>query len=320
MRGREFFLQYKGVAGQTDMAEYVSLADQRRMYIALPPIDQQRAIAQVLGTLDDKIELNRRMNDTLEAIARAIFKFWFVDFDPVRAKAEGRQPPGMDAPTAALFPDRFEDSELGEIPAGWRVGLVSDVADINTWTLSRTDPLPVIDYIEISEVMRGEIENIVRYERGSEPSRARRRLKHGDTVLSTVRPDRGAHFLCLEPPETLIGSTGFAVLSPREGDWAFLYAAVTRHEVGEELGRLADGGAYPAVRPEVVGALPLVLSANPEVRMSFHRRAEPLYKRVALHRAENRTLAALRDTLLPKLVSGELRVKDPAPFLGGVVA
>src|SRR5260370_11311002 len=102
MYGREFYLQYKGVAGQTDMAEYVSLNDQRRMHITLPSVREQRSIAHILGTIDDKIELNRRMNETLEAMARALFKSWFVDFDPLRAKAEGRQPSGMDAETAKL--------------------------------------------------------------------------------------------------------------------------------------------------------------------------------------------------------------------------
>src|SRR5690606_31442570 len=89
--------------------------------IRVPPLSEQRAIAHILGTLDDKIELNRRMNATLEAIARAILKSWFVDFDPVHAKARGEQPYGMDADTAALFPDAFEDSELGPIPAGWGI-------------------------------------------------------------------------------------------------------------------------------------------------------------------------------------------------------
>ena len=139
MSGREFFVQFKGVAGQTDMAEYVSLRDQRSMQLTLPPLPEQRAIAHILGTLDDKIELNRRMNETLEAMARALFKSWFVDFDPVRAKAALRNatPPrggsdwsverarayldSMDPEIAALFPDRFVDSELGEIPAGWKV-------------------------------------------------------------------------------------------------------------------------------------------------------------------------------------------------------
>ena len=95
--------------------------------LRIPPLPEQRAIAHILGTLDDKIELNRRMNETLEAMARALFKSWFVDFDPVRAKAEGRDP-GLPQPLADLFPDRFEDSELGEIPEGW---------EVKTWARSR---------------------------------------------------------------------------------------------------------------------------------------------------------------------------------------
>jgi len=93
-----------------------------------PPIEEQKAIAHILGTLDDKIESNRRMNETLDRMARAIFKSWFVDFDPVRAKAEGRKPPGLDPATAALFPDSFNDSPLGPIPAGWRLGSIADIA------------------------------------------------------------------------------------------------------------------------------------------------------------------------------------------------
>ncbi|MCD4684311.1 MAG: restriction endonuclease subunit S, partial [Anaerolineae bacterium] len=105
--------------------------------IAIPPYSEQRAIAHVLGTLDDKIELNRRMNATLEAMARAIFKSWFVDFDPVHAKARGEQPIGMDADTAVLFPDVFEESELGPIPCGWEVGTVGDEFDI---TMGQSPP------------------------------------------------------------------------------------------------------------------------------------------------------------------------------------
>ena len=101
------------------------------MRLHIPPLDEQRAIAHILGTLDDKIELNRRMNETLEAMARALFKSWFVDFDPVRAKAEGRDP-GLAKPFADLFPDSFEDSELGEIPKGWEVGTVDDEFNL-TW-------------------------------------------------------------------------------------------------------------------------------------------------------------------------------------------
>jgi len=177
----------------------------------------------------------------------------------------------------------------------------------------------VIDYVEISEVMKGEIANIARYEKGAEPSRARRRLRHGDTVLSTVRPDRGAHFLCLQPQPTLIVSTGFAVLSPRDGNWAFLYAALTRPEVGEELGRLADGGAYPAVRPEAIGGLPVVLPGGVWTLAAFETLARPLFERSAQNRSEAKTLAALRNTLLPKLISGALRVPDAGRIVEAAV-
>jgi type I restriction enzyme S subunit len=132
---------------------------------------EQQAIACILGALDDKIELNRRRNRTLEAMARTIFQSWFVDFDPVRAKAAGGKPAGLSKEIAALFPASFEESSLGEIPKGWRAGTVGDVANFNEWTLGKRDVLEEIDYIEISEVMRGEIANITRYKRGSEPGR-----------------------------------------------------------------------------------------------------------------------------------------------------
>src|SRR5262249_43553077 len=109
---------------------HTNLGILRETPVLLPPLPQQRTISRLLGTLDDKIELNRRMNETLEAMARKLFKSWFVDFDPVRAKAEGRQPPGLDAATAALFPASCEDSPLGPIPAGWRVGPILDQASL----------------------------------------------------------------------------------------------------------------------------------------------------------------------------------------------
>ena len=147
MASREFSSQFKSVAGQTDMAEYVSLSDQRRMHITLPPVAEQRAIVHVLGTLDDKIELNRRMNETLEEMARALFKSWFVDFDPVRAKMEGRwrrgeSLPGLPADLFDLFPDRLVPSEVGELPDGWEVGTVKQLAERihNGGTPKRSEP------------------------------------------------------------------------------------------------------------------------------------------------------------------------------------
>lgn len=283
--------------------------------VPAPPLSEQHAIAHILGTLDDKIELNRRTNETLEAIARAIFQSWFVDFDPVRAKSDGRQPEGLDAATAALFPDSFEGSELGEIPKGWKWGTIGSLADLNTRTLGRNDKLDVIDYIEISNVMQGEISAVIPYKRGTEPSRARRRLTHGDTVLSTVRPDRGAYFLCLNPPDTLIASTGFTVATPKNGSWAFLHAALTRSEIGEELGFLADGGAYPAIRPEVISALSIVIPQIRQIVDAYERISQPLFEKADCNRKASLILAAIRDALLPKLLSGEVRIRDAESWL-----
>jgi type I restriction enzyme S subunit len=109
--------------------QHFNVGSARELLIPLPPLPEQRAIAHILGTLDDKIELNRRTNETLEAMARALFKSWFVDFDPVHAKKAGRKPEGLDAETAALFPDDFEDSEMGKIPRGWRVTRVDALAE-----------------------------------------------------------------------------------------------------------------------------------------------------------------------------------------------
>ena len=120
----------------TTVQETLNLKEIRRLPIPFPEITEQKAIAHILGTLDDKIELNRKTNETLEAMAKALFKSWFVDFDPVRAKAEGR-PTGLPAEISDLFPDSFEDSDLGEIPSGWRVGCLSDCCEI---TMGQSPP------------------------------------------------------------------------------------------------------------------------------------------------------------------------------------
>jgi type I restriction enzyme S subunit len=244
----------------------------------LPPPEEQRAIAEILAALDDKIELNRRLNETLETLALHLFKssFTVVATDPM--------------------------------PAGWRYAKIAELCDINAWTLGKNDKLDRIEYVEISEVSRGNIASIQNYERGQEPSRARRRLRHGDTVLSTVRPDRGSYFLCLDPSPNFIASTGFAVLSPTKAPWTFVHAAMTQSEVFEYLGQHADGGAYPAVRPEIIGNMEVPWPENREIVDSFDSVCSALYERAELNRKESRKLVELRDTLLPKLLSGEIRV------------
>lgn len=274
----------------------------------VPPITKTRlGIVELLEKLEDKIELNRRMNTTLEAMARALFQSWFVGFDPVRAKLDGRQPPNLDPATAALFPEHLEQGKGGMLPRGWRHAAIEEVCAINAWTLGKDDDLETLEYVEISEVSRGNIGNIATYQRGEEPSRARRRLRHGDTVLSTVRPDRGSYFLALSPPANRVASTGFAALTPTKVPWSFIHAAMTQSEVSDHLGQMADGGAYPAVRPEIIGAMQVALPDESKILEAFHRTCAPLFEQAEANRTQSRNLATLRDTLLPKLMSGGRR-------------
>jgi type I restriction enzyme S subunit len=283
--------------------------------LPIPDLNEQRTIARILRSLDDKIDLNRRMSETLEAMARALFKSWFVDFDPVRAKAEGRNP-GLLASVARLFPDRLEESECGEIPAGWTMGAIVDMAEVNPEVWSADTRPNVIHYVDLSSTKWGRIEGIAEFSVRDAPSRAQRVLRPGDTIVGTVRPANGSYAFI--GSEGLTGSTGFAVLRPRRRDLAeFVYLAVTAAENIDELGRVADGGAYPAVRPEVVGSSPAIRSGSLVIE-AFSAAAQPMLSKIGILESESRTLAALRDTLLPKLISGELRIPDAERIVGEV--
>jgi len=279
------------------------------MRVDWPSVAEQRAIGEILGSLDDKIDLNRRMNETLEAIARAIFRSWFVDFDPVRAKAEGRPPHGMDEETAGLFPDSFEDSTLGKIPFGWRVMQVGQVCEFNRRQIQGTSALETIDYVDISSVMRGRLIEIQRLRYAEAPSRARRLVTQGDTIFSTVRPGRGAFLYIYEPSDQMVVSTGFAVMTPMGVPSAFLYEWVTSNDFIEFMDRNADGAAYPAIRPERIGQGLILVPPQPILK-KFEDLCQPCLAKMASNERESRTLAALRDALLPKLLSGEIRVKE----------
>ncbi len=278
------------------------------LLLHLPPVTEQYAITSILGSLDDKIELNRRMNETLEEMARALFKSWFVDFDPVHAKMEGRQPAGMDEQTAALFPDSFEDSPLGEIPAGWGIGTLADYTDLNPESWSRNTAPSQITYVDLANTKWGRIEATQEYVWEDAPSRAQRILRPGDTIVGTVRPGNGSFSLVAE--EGLTGSTGFAVLRPYKAIYQeFVYLTATSPENIERLSRLADGAAYPAVRPGVLSATQS-LQSNEILIERFSAIVRSLMSKISASRKETSTLAAIRDALLPKLLSGEVRVAE----------
>jgi len=200
-----------------------------------------------------------------------------------------------------------EDSELGPIPKGWRVGKVGDICEVNKNTIGKGDVFDHIEYIEISEVNRGAIGKTSIYSYGTEPSRAKRKLKHGDTVLSTVRPNRGAYFLALNPSSTLIASTGFAVFSPVAVPPSFLYLLLTSSEKLEYYGHVADGGAYPAINPNLIMDIDIVIPGEDALN-DFQSVADSLFEKIDNNNRQSTTLAKIRDVLLPKLMNGEIPV------------
>lgn len=283
--------------------QHFNVGAAKKMPIVLPEIAEQDKVLSILGALDDKIELNRKMAATLEEMARALYRSWFVDFDPVHAKAQGSAPAHMDPTTAALFPDRFGEDGL---PEGWMSGKLGDLAELNPSKHTKKGHPERVEYVDLSNTKWGVIESTSIYDWSDAPSRARMKLEPGDTIVGTVRPGNGSFSFVSNCG--LTGSTGFAVLRPRKGrDAAFIYLAATDLATIDALANLADGGAYPAVRPDVVAAQGIVLS-NDKVLSSFSTEASPLLERIEASKRENQTLAQLRDTLLPKLMSGELRV------------
>ena len=278
--------------------------------IYLPPLTVQRGIAAVLDALDDRITLLRETNATLEAIAQALFKSWFVDFDPVHAKQQGRAPEGMDEATASLFPEGFEESELGLVPRGWRAGTLADLADLNpeSWTAKKHPG--VLAYIDLANAKDNEIAAVADYPFDEAPSRARRVLRDGDTIIGTVRPGNRSFAFINQAASNLTASTGFAVLRPSNEQYTeFVFLAATQDSSIEHLAHVADGGAYPAVRPEVVISIQCVIPID-ELMRAFHDVTAPILGKVSENQKQAQTLATLRDTLLPRLISGQLRLPE----------
>jgi len=307
----------------------------------LPPLPQQRAIAHVLGTLDDKIALNRRMNQTFEEMARALFQSWFVDFDPVRAKAtlkrhalgnradpdvatsdDGATRAGewtvesarafldaMDPQIADLFPDRLVDSELGGIPEGWGVTRLKELSALNPESWSRRDRPHEVEYVDLANTKWGVIETTQHFPWNDAPSRARRVLRSGDTIVGTVRPANGSYSLVGRGG--LTGSTGFAVLRPAHSHFReLIYLAATASENIERLAHRADGAAYPAVRPEIVAETKAAVPAKPDNELLwFSVVVGPMLDRMESNKTEIHSLTEQRDALLSKLIAGEIQIK-----------
>jgi type I restriction enzyme S subunit len=301
--GPEFIGQLNGMKDSTDMAPYLSLTDQRRLKITLPSGDEQRAIARVLGALDDKIELNRRMNRTLEQLAETLFRSWFVDFDPVVAKAAGRKPAHLRPEFASLFPAHFQDSELGPIPEDWRVGTVDEIMQV---TMGQSPPGDTYnDTGEGLPFFQGRTDFGFRFPTKRVFCTAPTRYaKKGDILLS-VRAPVGDTNISLE--DCSIGR-GLAALRGRNDEQSFPFYAV-RSQTDEFASFEAEGTLFGAINGPALRGLRLIIPPAPLME-AFEKCAGSWDSMIENNERESQTLAALRDTLLPKLLSGELRVKQ----------
>jgi type I restriction enzyme S subunit len=282
----------------------------------IPPLSEQRAIASILGALDDKIELNRRMNETLEAMARAIFKSWFVDFDPVRAKAEGRHPPGVDRRVGSLFPNSLVDSPLGEIPEGWRIGKLREVLSISRDSLDPGEcPAEVFDHYSIPAFDEGQIPKA---ETGEQIKSNKFIVPGGAVLLSRLNPRIPRVWLPqVSGSRRSVCSTEYLVALPEKGfAREYLYSFFGSTAFLEVFGTLVTGtsGSHQRVKAEYVPSMDAVIPREALIG-SYSELVTPLFVMVSANREQSRTLAAMRDVLLRKLVSGEIRVKDAEQFV-----
>ncbi len=309
--GRHKLLANTSQTGVPSIAQPVTYL--RTIEIPLPPLDEQRAIAHILGTLDDKIELNRRMNETLEAMARALFKSWFVDFDPVRAKAEGRDP-GLPQPLAELFPDSFEDSELGEIPRGWEVGRLGDVAEHPRRGI-RADQIALgTPYIALEHMPKRCIA-LSEWDSGDGLESNKFEFKRGEILFGKLRPY--FHKVGVAPVDGVC-STDIVVVAPQDRLWfGFVLGHVSSVEFVEYTNAGSTGTKMPRTSWSEMARYELVLPPKP-VAEAFATQVRPSIDRMIAAIHESHKLAALRDALLPKLISGELRIADAERYMGTV--
>ena len=283
----------------------------RSIEIPIPPIQEQHAIAHILGMLDDKIELNRRMNETLEAMAQSLFKSWFVDFDPVRAKMEGRDT-GLPRLIAALFPDRMVDSELGLIPDGWEVLPLHQLIEINpTRTLRKGEVAPYLDMANMPT--KGHVPHaVIDRQFGSGM-----RFTNGDTLVARITPclenGKTAYVDFLRGGEIGWGSTEYIVMRPMPplpNEFAY-YLARSTHFREFAIQNMTGTSGRQRVPATALLKFPLPAPSK-SVAECFGQFVKPLTIRASQAELESRTLATLRDTLLPKLISGEIRLRDAA--------
>jgi len=291
---------------------HVKVSDLKRLIARLPSKDEQRAIEQILGTLDDKIELNRRMNEKLEAITRAIFKSWFVDFDPVYAKAEGRQPAALDAATAALFPDAFQDLPLGQIPLGWQANEIRARTKSIQYGLTRSASQEPVGphFLRITDIQGGRIDwRQVPFCPVSPEEHEKYRICPGDILVARTGASTGENIYILHASDSVFASylvrLQFADPSVARVVGEYMRTPAYFDHVAGAIG----GSAQPNASAQVL-ASPVFAFPTASLAKRFAQLVDPFDRRRVQNSQQVGTLASLRDALLPKLISGQIRIRN----------
>ena len=302
---------------QTTGLGHVTKRDLENLEVGIPPLPEQRAIAHILGTLDDKIELNRKMNQTLEEMARALFKSWFVGFDPVRAKIDGRWRPGESLPGLTpdlyhLFPDRLVPSQLGEIPEGWEIrGLSHVVSQIRELLNPQSTPETLFAHYSIPAFDQGQ-DPVLDYGTNIKSSKAR--LEPGVVLLSKLNPEIERVWLVdVDRDENPVCSTEFLVLRPKPPFQRGYVYCLTRSPVFRNLlSGLVTGtsNSHQRVQPATILSIDTVCPPV-QVVAGFEHRVSGLLDRGLHNRRATADLIGARDALLPKLVTGAVRMSQP---------
>lgn len=273
--------------------------------------DQQR-IAIVLRALDAKIELNNRINEELEGLAKLLYDYWFVQFDfPITAA----QAASMGNPKLEGKPYRASGGKMAynealrrDIPEGWEEGAIANFCVLNSKSWATNEYPETIKYVDLANAKNGRIDQTVTYRKEDAPSRAQRVLRAGDTIVGTVRPENCSFAWVPDSDKALTGSTGFAVLTPKKPTYReFNYIGLTSKLNIKRLSVIASGAAYPAVNPEFVAALQIPSPPDPLLG-EFHAATAASFDLIEKNESQNRDLAELRDWLLPMLMNGQVTV------------
>lgn len=327
-QGKHELLKNSSQVGTPGIAQ--PLASLKNIKLRLPPLILQYKIAYFLHSIDVSIIKNNQINQTLEQMSQTLFKSWFVDFDPVvdnaldagnpipealQSRAELRQKvrnsadfKPLPAEIRSLFPSEFEETELGWMPKSWKEGTLPEIAFINSTSWTNKNQPDYINYVDLSNAKDGRIYSIEKLSFNDAPSRARRILKKDDLIFGLVRPaNRSFAYVHVDG---LTGSTGFAVIRAQKTIYKnFIYYFVTYDKNIEELTRIADGGAYPAIKPDDICTLPLIIPSI-NIIEKFDELTRNFREMINNSLIQNEYLTNLRDTLLPKLISGELSLDD----------